>query len=134
MVLLRIALAQAPVAWTPEFSLQFKTIGGVIPGPDGSRVAWTQTESVMEPERSETLTHIFLANADGSRRVQLTRGDKSCTAPSFSRDGRYLYFQSARSGKMNVYRIAVAGGEAEMLTDFKGNLGSYKLAPDDKTP
>ena len=132
-VLLPAAWAQAPVAWTPEFSFQFKGVGAVIPSPDGSRVAWTQTESVIEPERSETVTQIFLASADGSHRVQLTRGDKSSSAPSFSADGRYLYFQSSRSGKMNVYRILIAGGEAEMLTDFKGNLGSYKLSPDDKT-
>ncbi|HLK67486.1 MAG TPA: S9 family peptidase [Bryobacteraceae bacterium] len=131
--LLAAAWAQAPVAWTPEFSLQFKTVGNVIPSPDGSRVAWTQTESVMDPEHSEMLTHIFLSNADGSHRMQLTRGDKSCSAPSFSADGKFVYFQSPRSGKMNVYRIAVAGGEAEMLTDFKGNLGNYKLSPDSKT-
>jgi dipeptidyl aminopeptidase/acylaminoacyl peptidase len=127
------ALAQAPTAWTPEFSMQVKTVGGVIPSADGSLVAWTQTQAVMDAERSEMLTHIFLAKADGSRRIQLTRGDKSCTAPSFSPDGSLLYFQSARSGKMNVYRIAVAGGEAEMLTDFKGNLGSFKVSPDGRT-
>ena len=78
--LLGTAFAQVPGAWTPEFSMQFKTVGGVIPSPDGSRVAWTQTQSVMEPEHSETLTQIFLANADGSHRVQLTRGEKSSAA------------------------------------------------------
>jgi dipeptidyl aminopeptidase/acylaminoacyl peptidase len=127
------AFAQAPGGWTPEFAMQFKTVGAVIPSPDGSRVSWTETQSIMEPERSETLTQIFLANADGSHRVQLTRGEKSGTAPSFSPDGRYVYFESPRSGKMNVYRIAVTGGEAEMLTDFKGNLAVYALSPDGKT-
>jgi Tol biopolymer transport system component len=127
------ALAQVPSAWTPEFSMQFKTVGAVIPSPDGSRVAWTETQPVMEVERSEALTQIVLANADGSHRVRLTRGEKSSSAPSFSPDGRYVYFQSARSGKMNVYRIPIAGGEAEMLSDFKGNLAGYKLSPDGKT-
>src|SRR5258708_18642922 len=103
--------AQAPTSWTPEFSFQFKAVGAVTPSPDGTRVIWTQTESIMDNERSETLTHIFLSNADGSHRVQLTRGDKSCTAPSFSADDRYIYFQSARSGKMNVFRIPIAGCE-----------------------
>ena len=131
--LVGIAFAQVPGVWTPEFSMQFKTIGGVIPSPDGSRVAWAETQSIMELERSETLTQIFLANADGSRRIQLTRGEKSSAGPSFSPDGRYVYFQSARSGKMNVYRIALVGGEAEMLSDFKGGLASYKLSPDGKT-
>jgi dipeptidyl aminopeptidase/acylaminoacyl peptidase len=131
--LLGAAFAQVPTAWTPEFSLQFKTVGGVLPSADGSRVAWTQTQAVMDAEHSETLTHIFVANADGSHRIQLTRGEQSCTAPAFSPDGRYVYFRSSRSGKMNLYRIGIAGGEAEMLTDFKGSLGSYQVAPDGKS-
>ena len=126
-------LAQAPTSWTPEFSMQFKNVSGVVPSPDGSKVVWTQTQSVMDAEHSETLTHIFIANADGSHRRQLTRGDKSCTSPSFSPDGRSVYFLSSRSGKNNVYRIDIAGGEAEMLTDFKGGVGSYAVSPDGKT-
>jgi dipeptidyl aminopeptidase/acylaminoacyl peptidase len=133
MGLLGAAFAQTPAAWTPEFSMQFKTVGSVLPSADGSRVAWTQTQAVMDTEHSENLTHIFIANADGSRRYQLTRGEQSCTAPAFAPDGRYVYFRSARSGKMNLYRIGISGGEAEMLTDFKGDLGNYQLAPDGKT-
>ncbi|HLX43418.1 MAG TPA: S9 family peptidase [Bryobacteraceae bacterium] len=125
--------AQAPTAWTPEFSMQFKTVSGVMPSPDGSKVAWTETQSVMDAEHSEMRTQIFVANADGSHRIQLTRGEKSATDPSFSPDGQMLYFQSARSGKSNVYRISIAGGEAEQLTDFKGTLSAYELSPDGKT-
>ena len=126
-------LAQAPTSWTPEFSMQFKTVSGVVPSPDGSKVVWTQSQAVMDAEHSETLTQIFLANADGSHRLQLTRGEKSSTSPSFSPDGRSVYFLSARSGKNNVFRISIAGGEAEMLTDFKGSIGSYQVSPDGKT-
>jgi len=128
-----VALAQSPGGWTPELAMQTRSIGEVVPSPDGSRVAWVQSEAVMEPDRSETVSQIFLANADGSRRMQLTRGEKGATSPAFSPDGRYLYFTSARSGKRNVYRIAIGGGEGEMLTDFKGNLGAYRLSPDGKT-
>ena len=126
------AFAQPMSGWTPELSMQVKSIGVVVPSPDGARVAWTETNAVMEPERSETVTQIFLANADGSRRIQVTRGEKSATDPSFSPDGSYLYFVSGRSGKRNVYRILIAGGEAEMVTEFKGSLGDYQLSPDGK--
>ena len=112
--------------------MQVSTIGEVVPSPDGARVAWTQSQAIMEPERSEIVSQIFLADADGSRRIQLTRGEKSATSPSFSPDGLYVYFASARSGKRNVYRIAIAGGEAEKITDFKGDIGLYQLSPDGK--
>jgi len=130
---LGLAFAQAPTGWTPEFSMQFQTVGAVTPSPDGSKVAWTQTRSVMDAERSEMLTHIWVANADGSHRLQLTRGEKSSTNPEFSPYSRWIYFTSERSGKNNVYRIAIAGGEAEMLTDFKGTLSGFELSPDGKT-
>jgi dipeptidyl aminopeptidase/acylaminoacyl peptidase len=126
------AFAQSPGGWTPELAMQVRTIGEVVPSPDGARVVWTQSQAVMEPERSEIVTQIFLANADGSRRIQLTRAEKSANSPAFSPDGRFVYFASARGGKRNLYRIAIAGGEAEAVTEFKGDLGTYQLSPDGK--
>jgi dipeptidyl aminopeptidase/acylaminoacyl peptidase len=127
------ALAQPPSGWTPELSMQVKTIAAVVPSPDGTHVAWEQRQAMMEPERSEMLTQIWLAGAGGAHRIQLTRGEKSAGDPSFSPDGETVYFRSSRSGKRNVYRIRIAGGEAEMVTDFKGDVAAYRLSPDGKT-
>lgn len=112
--------------------MQVKSVGSVVPSPDGSLVAYTQTRAVMEEEKSERLTHIFLARADGSERFQLTQGEKSATSPSFSPDGRYVYFKSERAGKPNLFRIPVDGGEAEQLTDWKGAIGGHRVSPDGK--
>jgi dipeptidyl aminopeptidase/acylaminoacyl peptidase len=122
--------ADPPVAWSPALSMQVRAIDDVIPSPDGKLVLWVERRAVMEPEKSEFLTHIFLAHADGSARVQLTRGEKSASAPQFSSDSRFVFFVSDRTGKKNLYRIPVNGGEAEMLTDWKGVLGAYKVSPD----
>jgi dipeptidyl aminopeptidase/acylaminoacyl peptidase len=132
ILLAAAAWAQAPASWTPELSMQVRTIGNVVPSPDGSLVAYTQTRTVIETEKSELDTQIFLAHVDGTHRVQLTRGEKSATSPEFSPDGRYVYFSSDRSGKPNLWRIAVDGGEAEMLTDWKGEIGTYHISPDGK--
>lgn len=129
---LLLATAELPTAWTPEVMMQVQTIGAVVPSPDGVLVAYTQSRAVIETEKSEQLTHIFLARADGSRRFQLTQGDKSCTSPAFSPDGAYVYFLSERTGKPNLFRIRVDGGEAERLTDWKGALGSFRVSPDGK--
>ena len=112
--------------------MQVKSVGSVVPSPDGSLVAYTQTRTVMEEEKSERLTHIFLARADGSERFQLTQGEKSATSPSFSPDGRYVYFKSERTGKPNLFRIPVDGGEAEQLSQWKGAIGGHRVSPDGK--
>ncbi|MGI8742519.1 MAG: S9 family peptidase [Bryobacteraceae bacterium] len=122
-----------PRFWTPEFSMQVQTIGAVVPSPDGEWVAYTQSKPIIEGERSETVSQVYLARSDGSRRFQLTRGEHGSSAPAFSKDGRYVYFTSDRSGKSNVYRILAEGGEAEKLTDFKGSLGEYRVSPDGKS-
>jgi len=115
--------------------MKVREVADVVPSPDGDWVVYTQTRAVMEEEKSEMLTHLFLARADGSRRFQLTQGGKSCTSPSFSSDGQFVYFLSPRDaeeGKQNIWRIRIDGGEAERLTDWKGSLGSYKVSPDGK--
>jgi dipeptidyl aminopeptidase/acylaminoacyl peptidase len=112
--------------------MQVRTIGDVVPSPDGRLVAYTQSRAVMETEKSEVDTQIFLAAADGSQRMQLTRGEKGASSPQFSPDGHYVYFSSERSGKPNLWRIPVDGGEAEMLTEWKGEIGGFRVSPDGK--
>jgi dipeptidyl aminopeptidase/acylaminoacyl peptidase len=126
------AAADAPQQWTPEVSMKVRNVADVLPSPDGSAVVWAESIAVMTSEKSEINTQLFFAQSDGSHRLQLTRGEKSARAAEFSADGAFVYFTSDRSGKGNVFRIAVDGGEAERLTDLKGNLGAYHLSPNGK--
>jgi dipeptidyl aminopeptidase/acylaminoacyl peptidase len=119
-----------PAGWTPELMLQTRRIGHVRPSPDGQRVVYTVTEPVMTDDRSEFVSQIWLANADGSDATQLTFATKSSTNPLWSPDGKYLAFTSERSGKSNLFRLRVAGGEAEQLTDVKSGVGTFAWSPD----
>ncbi len=132
ILLLSAACVAEPPVWTPEMAAKLKLVGQVAPSPDGQWVAYTQTESVISDTESHELTHIYLARADGSQRFQLTRGTKSCGAPAWAPDGKFLYFTSERSGKNNLWRIPVAVGEAEQLTEWKGSLGAFLPSPDGK--
>jgi dipeptidyl aminopeptidase/acylaminoacyl peptidase len=125
-------LGQAPTSWTTGLAMQVQSVGSPRPSADGKWVVYTQTRQVMETEKSESNSQVWLARADGSHRVQLTRGDKSSSNPSFSPDGRWVYFTSSRSGKNQVWRIPVDGGEAEAVTDLKDDAGGYALSPDGK--
>jgi dipeptidyl aminopeptidase/acylaminoacyl peptidase len=132
LVLAAAAWCQAPAAWTPETSMQVRPVSDVVPSPDGKLVAYIESRAVMETEKSAVDAQIFLAHADGSHCVQLTRGEKSASSPSFSPDGQFVYFSTERSGKPNLWRIPADGGEAEMLTEWKGEIGPYHVSPDGK--
>lgn len=118
--------------WTPEYALKVQTVGSVVPSPDGAWVAYTQTKARVDSDHSEMVSQIWLARTDGSRRIQLTQGERGASSPQFTSDGKFVYFASARSGTKQVYRIAIKGGEAEQLTNFKGSLGDYRVSPDGK--
>jgi dipeptidyl aminopeptidase/acylaminoacyl peptidase len=123
---LLFALASPTLAqWTPELALKVKSIVAPVPSPDGKWVVWGESRAITEPDKSETRTQILLGAADGSARFALTSTTRHATSPSWSPDGKFVYFLSK-----HLYRISVDGGEPEQLTDLKGSLSSYSVAPD----
>jgi dipeptidyl aminopeptidase/acylaminoacyl peptidase len=113
--------------------MQFQGVSAVTPSPDGRLAVWVQTRPVIETERSEQVSQLWVGPSDGSRRFELTRSEKGASNPQWSPDGKYVFFVSDRGGGPQIYRILIAGGEAEKLTDFKGGMnGSYGLSPNGK--
>lgn len=120
----------AELRWTPEKSMEFRVVQQTAVSPDGSLVAFVVRTPVMEGEKSEYLSHIWLASSDGSSVRQFTQGEKSSTSPSFSPDGRWLAFSSSRGGENQVWAIPVDGGEARQVTDAESGAGGFSWSPD----
>ena len=66
----------------------------------------------------------------GAQPRRLTTHPENDNSPEWSRDGRYVYFLSARSGSAQVWRLPAAGGEAEQVTSLPLDVGSFRLAPE----
>ncbi len=130
LLLLVSAVAFADDVWTPETMILERNPGDVAVSPCGRWVAYTVSVAVMEEERSEFLTHIWISAADGSRTYKLTSGESSCTDPAWSPAGDWIAFLSDRSGKNNIWLIRPDGGEAERLTDVKNGVNFFRWSPD----
>ena len=131
---LLLVVSDAPRAqtagWTPDLHLKVKRVNQVTPSPDGLRVAYVVAQAALDGDKSEWLSQIHVVQADGSASFQLTRGDKSSWAASWSPDGQWLAFISSRAGRPAVWRINLSGGEAEKLTDERGSISAFEWSPD----
>jgi TolB protein len=92
--------------------------------PDSSTVAFTRG--------SASQADIFTVPAAGGAARQLTH-DTINDGPDYSADGKFIYFDSARSGQLQIWRMRSDGSGAEQITDDDCRNSSPHLSPDGKS-
>jgi eukaryotic-like serine/threonine-protein kinase len=95
----------------------------------GNNLSWTSNGKIVFVSNEGGNADIWVANADGSNRKQLTSNGAMNFSPVVSSDGRYIVFVSWRDGKRNLWRMNVDGSNPVRLTS--GLADSYpSLSPD----
>jgi Tol biopolymer transport system component/DNA-binding winged helix-turn-helix (wHTH) protein len=83
--------------------------------PDGLRI-------VYEAEGNGGQRQISVVDSSGGRPLQITSGPFTSAAPSWSTDGKWIYFGSDRTGRFEIWRAPYQGGAAEQITRRGGFL------------
>ncbi len=131
LALFGVALATQPVAakgLTIDDMLAMQRVSDPQVSPDGKQIAFSVRDTDLAANRGRF--DLWLVGTDGSGQRRLTSHPENDTDPRWSPDGKFIYFMSARSGSSQVWRIAVAGGEAEQVTKLPLDLNGYTLFPD----
>jgi Tol biopolymer transport system component len=68
---------------------------------------------------------VWVIGVDGSGLRQITHDPGDETRPSWSRDGHFLYFESNRTGRIEIWRTPAAGGTEEQVT-HAGGLDAFE--------
>jgi TolB protein len=92
--------------------------------PDSLTIAFTRG--------SAGKADIFTITAAGGTEKRLTH-DTVNDGPDFSPDGKLLYYDSARSGSTQIWRMQPDGSAAEQITDDNGSNSSPHVSPDGKS-
>ena len=96
-------------------AIALTSMGAVAAGyphwsPDGEHLAF---HSNVEGQWD-----VYVVSASGDKPRRMTSHPATDDFPSFSRDGKWLYFSSDRAGgqQQTLWKVAVAGGDAVQLT------------------
>ena len=94
--------------------------------------AWSpDTRTIAFTRGSAGHADIFVIPAAGGAEVRLTT-DTINDGPDFSPDGKFIYFDSSRSGTTQIWRMQAGGSGAEQLTDDENENSSPHVSPDGK--
>jgi dipeptidyl aminopeptidase/acylaminoacyl peptidase len=117
----------------PELTAEL-VVDGAVPSqpvisPDGCWVAYVVAAVGRRAERR--MCALWVAAADGgSPPRKLTAGMAADFGPRWAPDSASVFFLSDRTGSPQLHRIWLGGGEAEVLTDWHGEISDARPLAD----
>ncbi|HEX3396750.1 MAG TPA: LpqB family beta-propeller domain-containing protein, partial [Steroidobacteraceae bacterium] len=137
------AAAPAPATepalpFTIQDMVRMERISDVAVAPDGKHVAYTQRTTDMEANKGRTSVWMLDASKRGATPLRLTDGGPNSNSPEWSKDGKFIYFLSNRSGANQVWRISSSGTgprgdtpvpDSTQVTNLPLEVGSFRVSP-----
>lgn len=98
--------------------------------PDGKELAYCAFRK--KPEEEIMRIEICTIPSDGGKETCLTDGKGYNDGPEYSPDGKHIWFNSTRSGLMQVWRMNRDGSGLTQMTDSDANNWFGHVSPDGK--
>lgn len=95
--------------------------------PDGKELAYCAFRQIDGRQEVD----VYVISAEGGQERRLTAGGFN-DGPEYSPDGNYIWYNSTRSGLMQVWRMARDGSEQTQLTKNRRNNWFPHISPDGK--
>jgi serine/threonine protein kinase/Tol biopolymer transport system component len=100
-------------------------------GSYGNTVAWTPDGRIVFVSNESSMVDLWIMDADGNNRKQLTSNAGKNVCPVVSPDGHYIVFNSSRSGTAAIWRMNLDGSDPRQLSQGKGEAAPT-ISPDGK--
>ncbi|HUR27010.1 MAG TPA: S9 family peptidase, partial [Planctomycetota bacterium] len=122
------APAQEKRGFSVDDMLAMERISDAQVSPDGAWVAYNLRTTDLAANKGRT--DVWIARTDGSATRRITANDATDVNARWMPDGKSLVFLSSRSGTMQVWRVAIDGGEPTQQSKFPLDVTNLAVFPD----
>ena len=99
--------------------------------PDAKWLVYTGGRKEKPDDKADKYD-IYKIPADGGDEVRLTNTPGLSDGPEFTPDGKWIYFNSTRTGLMQLWRMKPDGSQQEQVTNDEWNNWFPHISPDGK--
>ncbi|WP_282276340.1 Atxe2 family lasso peptide isopeptidase [Stenotrophomonas sp. PS02297] len=124
---------------SPRQLVEVADVDELVVSPGGDMVAFRVAQASVERNTYDSTWYVqrmdgtTLARRVGEGGHLLRESDGASLAPAgvlWSPDGRYLYYRALLDGRIAVWRAAVDGSDARVMTRDPADVRSFRLSPD----
>ena len=118
---------------TPEILVTLSKVSGPEISPDGNKILYTVVYTGIAQNRGNS--EIFVMNADGTGRTQLTKDEANYSNVVWLDGGKKIAYLSDGQVWTAEYRDGERPslGKTHKITDVDGGIAQFKLSPDEKS-
>lgn len=114
---------------TPEVLWSFGRVSGLNVSPDGKKVLYSVSYYSIPENKSNS--EIFVMNADGTDKKQITNSATREVAAKWMNDSEHIAFLSSESGSMQLWKMEADGSNRTQLSERDGDISDFSFSPDE---
>jgi dipeptidyl aminopeptidase/acylaminoacyl peptidase len=127
------ALAQAQRGFEVRDMARMDRYSSPALSPDGRKLVFAKR--VVDFDANKASSGLWIEDLmarDAAPPKRFTPEGWNVNSPTFSADGKTVYFLSGKGGSSQLYAQSVAGGAPKQVSDFPVDVDGYTLSPDGK--
>jgi len=114
---------------TPEVLWSFGRIAGTQVSPDGTKVLYSVSYYSIPENKGNS--ELFVMNADGSDKKQITKTATREAAAKWMKDGEHIAFLSSETGSMQLWMMKADGSDRKQISKREGDMNDFTFSPDE---
>ncbi len=114
---------------TPEVLWSFGRVAGVQVSADGTKILYSVSYYSIPENKGNS--ELFVMNADGSDKKQITHTATREAAAKWMKDGKRIAFLSSETGSMQLWIMNSDGSDRKQITTRGGGINDFSFSPDE---